>query len=357
MMASYPARRGDNPGSNEARPGRKFGMTEEQGDGATQRLLRRADAVQRGHPALAFPFAVLKKYSDDRAGQLAALISYYGFFSLFPLLLIFTTIVSLVVRNDAELQQALLDSALSKFPVVGTQIQRSIGHLSGSTVTLVVGGVVALWAGTAVVSAAQSAMDDVWDVPRAERPGLVRRVIRALLLLLVFGGSIAASTFLTGIEVRTGWTSVVWESLFLLSSVAISVGVFAFAYRMLTVANVRWKEVLPGAVVAAIAWTVLLLLGSWLVDRHIRQATAVYGALAWVIGLLAWIALAAQVFLIGAEINVVRVRRLWPRSLTEPSRNPPDRRALAGAVREERADDEERVDVRFDEPARDGDGR
>ena len=110
-----------------------------------------------------------------------------------------------------------------------------------------VGGVVALWAGTAVVSAAQTAMDDVWDVPRAERPGLVRRVTRALILLLVFGGSIAASTFLTGIEMRTGWTSVVWESLFLLLSVAISVGVFAFAYRMLTVANVRWKDVLPGA--------------------------------------------------------------------------------------------------------------
>ena len=333
-------------------------MTEEKGDGATQRLLRRANDIQRSHPPLAFPFAVLKKFSDDRAGQLAALISYYGFFSLFPLLLVFTTIVSKVIRNDPELQQALLDSALSKFPVVGTEIQKSIGNLTGSSVTLVVGGVVALWAGTAVVSAAQTAMDDVWDVPRAQRPGLVRRVTRALILLLVFGGSIAASTFLTGIEMRTGWTSVVWESLFLLLSVAISVGVFAFAYRMLTVANVRWKDVLPGAVVAAIAWTILLLLGSWLVDRHIRQAIAVYGTtLAWVIGLLAWIALAAQVFLIGAEINVVRVRRLWPRSLTEPSASPSDRSVLAAAAREERGDEEERVDVRFDEPARDGDGR
>ena len=332
-------------------------MKEEKGDGAAQRLLHRADEIQRSHPSIAFPFAVFKKFSDDRAGQLAALISYYGFFSLFPLLLVFKTIVSNLIRNDPELQQAFVDSALSKFPVVGTEIQKSIGQLSGSTVTLLVGGAVALWAGTAVVSAAQSAMDDVWDVPRAERPGLVRRVIRALILLLVFGGSIAASTFLTGIEMRTGWTSVVWESLFVLMSVAISVGVFAFAYRTLTVASVRWKDVLPGAVVAAIAWTILLLLGNWLVDRHVRQATAVYGALAWVIGLLAWIALAAQVFLIGAEINVVRVRRLWPRSLSEPSEHPPDRRALAGAAREERDDDEEHVDVRFDEPARDGDGR
>jgi YihY family inner membrane protein len=329
----------------------------ESGGGAVQKIVRRADEVQRSHPALSFPFAVFKKFSDDRAGQLAALISYYGFFSLFPLLLVFTTIVSRVIRNDPDLQKRLLESALSKFPVVGTDIARSIGHLTGSNVTLVISLAVALWAGMAVVTAAQRAMDDVWDVPQAERPGLVRRAIRALTLLLVFGGSIAISTFLTGVEVRTGWTSTLWETLLLLCSVLVSVGVFAFAYRTLTVASVRWKDVLPGAIVAAIAWTILMLLGTWLVGRHIDQATAVYGALAWVIGLLAWIALAAQVFLLGAEINVVRVRRLWPRSLIEPAASEPDRRVLASEAREERADDEERVDVRFDEAARDGDGR
>src|SRR5262245_42628451 len=115
-------------------------MTEEKGPGATRRLLRSADGIQRSHPLLAFPFAVFQKFSDDRAGQLAALISYYGFFSLFPLLLVFTTIVSKVIRNDPKLQQAPLDSALSKFPVVGTEIQKSIGHLTGSSVTLVVSG-------------------------------------------------------------------------------------------------------------------------------------------------------------------------------------------------------------------------
>src|SRR5262245_14442025 len=180
-------------------PGKGRDMTET-GGGAAQRLIRRADEIQRGSPALSFPFAVLKKFSDDRAGQLAALISYFGFFSLFPLLLVFTTIVSRVVRNDPDLQQALLDSVLSKFPVVGVEIQKNVSQLTGSTVTIVVGAAVALWAGTAVVTAAQTAMDDVWDVPRADRPGSVRRVIRALLLFLVFGGSIAISTLLTGIE-------------------------------------------------------------------------------------------------------------------------------------------------------------
>jgi YihY family inner membrane protein len=329
----------------------------ETGGGAAQRIVRRADELQRSHPAVAFPFAVFKKFSDDRGGQLAALISYYGFFSLFPLLLLFTTIVSRVVRNDPELQQRLLDSALSRFPVVGAEIQKNIGQLSGSTVTLVVGAAVALWAGTAVVTAAQRAMDDVWDVPQVERPGLVRRVMRALILLLVFGASIALTTFLTGIEVRTGWTGSLWEAALLVLSVLVSVGVFALAYRVLTVASVRWKDVLPGAIVAAIGWTILLLLGTWLVDRHIRQATAVYGVLAWVIGLLVWISLVAQILLYGAEINVVKLRRLWPRSLVEPAGSEQDRTVLADQAEEERAGQAEHIDVRFDDATHDGDAR
>src|SRR5918996_5714964 len=123
---------------------------EEPGVGAAQRLLRRADAVQRRRAALSFPVAVLKKFGDDRASQLAALIAYYGFFSLFPLLLVFVTVVAIVVRDDPGLQRRLIDSALSQFPVVGTRINESIKELSGSSATLVVGIVGALWSGTAV---------------------------------------------------------------------------------------------------------------------------------------------------------------------------------------------------------------
>ena len=325
-------------------------MTETRG-GAAQRLLRRADDAQRNRPVLAFPFAVLKKFGDDRAGQMAALIAYYGFFSLFPLLLVFVTVVAFVIQNDPALQDRLLDTALSRFPVVGPQISANIDEIQGSSFALIAGIVLALWSGTAVVTSTQWAMDDVWDVPRAERPGLPTRVLRALLLLLALGASIVVSAFLSGIDGGTGVGGGMVQVVSLLGTVLMSAAVFAFAYRVLTVARISWSDVIPGAIVAAVAWTVLLLLGSWIVDRYILRAKEVYGTFAVVIGLLAWISLFAQLFLLAAEVNVVRVRRLWPRSLVEGPPTPEDREVLADQAEEERALPQERVDVHFQEPS------
>jgi YihY family inner membrane protein len=331
------------------------------GNGAAQRMLRRADDVQRRHAALAFSFAVFKKFGDDRASQLAALIAYYGFFSLFPLLLVFATVASFVIKGNPALRERLLNSVIEQFPVVGTQIGRtideSVRQLSSSPLALTVGIVGALWTGTAVVAAAQNAMDEVWDVPRVERPGLITRVTRASLLLFVFGASIVLSTFLAGTGGETGWSATLLKALSLAGTVLVSVAVFSFAFRVLTVAHVSWRDVVPGAIFAAAAWTVLLMLGGWLVERQIGQASLIYGFFAIVIGLLAWISLAAQLFLIAAEINVVRARRLWPRSLIAPPLANQDREVLASQAEEERARPEERVDVKFEEPAGEGKGR
>jgi membrane protein len=329
--------------------------------GAVQRMLRRADDLQRSHAVLAFPLAVLKKFGDDRASQLAALIAYYGFFSLFPLLLVFATVASFVIQGNPELRERLLNSVLEQFPVVGKQIgqtiDKSVRQLSNSPLALTVGIVGALWTGTAVVAAAQNAMDEVWDVPRVERPGIIIRVTRAFLLFFVFGASIVLSTFLTRTGGETGWSAALLRSLSLAATVLVSVAVFSFAFRVLTVATVTWRQVLPGAIVAAIGWTALLMLGSWIVDRQISQASAIYGFFATVIGLLAWIYLAAQLFLLAGEVNVVRARRLWPRSLVVPPLTDQDGEVLASQAEEERARPEERVEVTFDEPASEGKDR
>lgn len=326
-------------------------------EGAAQRMLHRADEIQQAHPALAFPFAVVKKFGDDRASQLAALIAYYGFFSLFPLLLVFATVAAFVLDGDPDLQGRLIDSVLERFPVVGTSIGKvideSVEQLSGSPFALTIGLVGALWTGTAVVAAAQHAMDDIWDVPRAERPGLLGRIVRAFLLLFVFAASIVLSTFLAGTGTETGWGSVVLRAISLVGLTVVSVAVFAFAFRVLTVASVSWRQVLPGAVVAAVGWTVLLLVGSWVVDHQIGRASAIYGLFATVIGLLAWIYLAAQLFLFAGEVNVVLARRLWPRSLAPPPLDTKDREVLASQAEEQRARPEERVDVTFREPSGD----
>ena len=94
-------------------------------------LVARVDAFQQRHPAIGTPLAVVYKYVDDGGPQLAALITYYAFVSLFPLLLLASTVLGFVLSGDSELQQRLLDTALAQLPVVGDDLQRPQGIVGG----------------------------------------------------------------------------------------------------------------------------------------------------------------------------------------------------------------------------------
>jgi membrane protein len=280
------------------------------------RALERVDHLQRRQTFLAVPVAVLKKYGDDRGGQWAALVAYYGFFSLFPLLLVFATLLSFAVQDDPDLRLRILDSALSRFPIIGDEIQENLGHLEGSVAALVIGIVASLWAGMGVVITIQGALNDLWDVPRRARPNFLWSRLRALVALIAFGVAALAASVLAGIGTTSGGVglrALAFAGTFLLNAI-----VFAVAFRYLTVARVQWRQILPGALVAAAAWMALLVLGSWLIDRQLRHATQLYGIFALVLGLLSWIYLGAQVMLLSAEMNVVLARRLWPRGLRPP---------------------------------------
>ena len=115
--------------------------------GRVERLLRAADRFQQRHAVLAVPVAVAKKFGDDQAGKHAALLAYYGFLSLFPLLLVFVTLLANALVDNPQLQQEVIDAAMAQFPVLGTQIQDSITSIQGSGVGLVVGILGTLWGG------------------------------------------------------------------------------------------------------------------------------------------------------------------------------------------------------------------
>ena len=314
-----------------------------------KRLLRRIDDYQQRRAWLAFPFAVAKKFGDDRAGNLAALIAYYGFFSLFPLLLALVTILAIVLRAHPELQARIVDSALAEFPIVGGHIRGNLHQIRGSGLLLVISLLASLWSGLGVIRTSQGAMDDVWDVPRRERQGLVPSVLRAAALLAAFGIALAVAAALSSLGSSGGGVlGPGLRALAFAGTLALDLGVFLVAFRLLTVADVSWGDVFPGAALAAVGWAAMQLLGTFLVRHELNGATEVYGFFAIVIGLLWWIFLAAQLTLFAAEVNVVRVKRLWPRGLTNPPLTPEDRRAMASYVREEEIGPEESVDVRFD---------
>jgi YihY family inner membrane protein len=274
-----------------------------------KRPLRAADRLQQRHPALAVPAAVVKKFGDDSGGRLAGLIAYRGFLSLFPLLLLLTAVLGYVLAGDPQLRSETVDSALGRFPVIGEQIQT--GSLSGSGVALAIGIAGTLIAGLGVVLATEEALNRVWGTPRLDRPGFLAVRLRALALLALLGGLTLASTVLGGL-IGGGAFGTAWG---LIVSLTANLLVFAAVFRLLTSAPVSLRALLPGTVVAAIGWTALQLVGGWFVEHEIRNAAPTYGTFAVVIGLLAWIQLGATLTVLAAELNVVRARRLWPRSL------------------------------------------
>ena len=310
------------------------------------RLVDRLDHVQRHRPWLAFPLAVLKKYGDDQAGNLAALMAYYAFLSIFPILLVFITALGFVLRGDPALYRRLLNSALVEFPVIGDRLR--FGELQGNWTVLVVSIAISLWGARGVATAAMTAFNTVWNVPYAQRPGFGPALARSFGLLFTLGLTVIVTGTLSGIG-GAGGLGIALRVGALLLSTAINVGLFLLAFRLATAKVVATRCMLPGAVVSAVLWQVLLAVGALLVTHQVRHAQSLYGVFGVVLGLLAWLQLQAQITLYAMEADVVRARHLWPRSVSPPPLTGADRKAYTGYVEAERRlpPDEQRVAVNF----------
>ena len=285
-------------------------------------VMGKVDRYQRSKNSLAFPVGVIKKFGDDKGGKLAALIAYYGFFSLFPAMLALVTVLGFVLEGRDDLRQDIADSALGQFPVIGDQLRDTINNpLTGSPLALIIGVAGAVWAGMGAMQAAQDGMNEIWDVRRSEMPNFFLKRLKSLMLLGTIGVLLAATSVTPQIigAVSSGLIS---DVLVQIAGVALNIGVFAVAFRVLTVADVSWNDVLPGACIAGVIYVILQVVGRVYITSTVNGAQNTYGTFALVIGLLSWMFLVAQVTMIAAEVNVVRSRRMWPRSLKEDSLTP-----------------------------------
>lgn len=274
------------------------------------------DRQQRRHAALGFPIAVVYKFFDDAGGYLAAMLTYYAFVSLFPLLLLLATILSIVLRNDPDLQQRIISSALAQFPIIGDQLgdPRS---LSGGTAGVVVGIAVALYGGLGVGNALQYAMNTIWGVERNSRPNPVKVRVRSLFLVFTAGLAVFATTVISTLGAAySGWGELTRLGV-LLATFVMNTGIFLLAFRIGS-GRARRRHQLPGALVAAIFWHLLQTYGLVYVGRVVKRASTSNGVVAFVIGLLAFLYVASVVVVLCAELNVVSARRLYPRALLTP---------------------------------------
>ena len=284
--------------------------------------LDRLDAVQQRFKPSAFIVAVVKRYGDDRGGMYAALITFYGLLSVFPLLLLFVTSASMILGPNSAAEKRLVNSALSQFPVIGPKLEENIHALSsGSWLAFVSSFLFLLWGSLGITSALQMASHRAWRRPRHEEPNVLIRTGRGLLLLAVIGLSVVLTTVVAGIS-TSGYLrnfSVLVGLGALLGGAIVNLGVYFMALRILAPDGTGWKSLMPGTLVGGLGWTGLQQLGGYLINHQLHRTTEIYGFFAIVLGLIFWLNLGAQLFLYATEINVVGVQHNWPRGLFEPS--------------------------------------
>lgn len=312
------------------------------------RLLAKADKLQQSHAWLALPVATVKKFGDDQAGNLAALIAYYAFASLFPLLLVAYSILNLIARNNPDLASKL-ETALHQYPVIGTHLGGSVNEgLSKTGFALVIGILLTLYAGRGVATAMQNAMNTVWGVPMFRRPQFPKGLLRSLGLIALLGPGEIVTIALSSIAGGTGHLG---GALAKVAAVAVSlllnIVLFWLGFRIATSKEVDGRNMRLSAVLAAIAWQILQLIGGTIVGHATNSA---YGAFGIVLGLLAWFYLQAQITLYAVELDVVRAHRLSPRSLDPPPLTDADMRAYEMYADASLRRPELQIEVRQSEP-------
>jgi membrane protein len=293
-----------------------------------QKVLRAVDELQQRHAWLAFPVAVWKKFGDDQAGNLATLIAYSALVGIFPLLLVLFTVLDKVLKNNQDLTQKV-ETALKKYPV-SAYVENSIGHLNQTGIALVVGLIGTFIGALGVANSMQNALNSVWEIPFARRPGFPWSWLRSAALIIVVGGGFIVTTALSGLANGAGHVlpSAAQSIPTIAVSLVLNFGLFWLAFRLGTAKEITWRQLWLGAAISAVIWQILQSVGTNFISRQIAHATPLYGTFALVLGLIAWLYLQAQLMLYAVEVNVVRAFRLWPRSLTPPPYTEQDRHAF-----------------------------
>lgn len=319
-------------------------------------MIERLDRLQRRHPMLGYPIAVIYKFVDDQGIYLAALITYYGFLSLFPLLLLLSSVLGFLLTNQPGLQELILDSAASQIPVVGSEIATPEG-LQGNGIAALIGGLIAVWGSLRASQATGHSMDVAWGIARFARPNPVLARVRSAGLVGLAVVALLGSTVVSSVVSSAGTFNMAlgqWTIVFItLGTITVNTIVFTMGMRISTVRDLQFSQVFPGALLAALGWQWLQSVGTTYVGQVARSTSDTYGVFALVLGLMAWLFLAACVLVFSVEVNVVAVKRLYPRGLRAPftedsGLTPADRAAYRQTASATRSKESEQVTVTFE---------
>jgi YihY family inner membrane protein len=314
-----------------------------------EQAIRKVDGAQRRFTPAAFVFGIVKKYGDDNGGVLVSNLAYSAFVSMFPLLLVLATILGLIASADPSFRASAVKNAVAgQVPLIGKTLTENVDQLHrASVIGLIVGLLVLIWGATNLAQAGLFTMAQVWNLPGPARPGYVQRVGRAVLFLCLLGGGVVITTGLAGLATYLH-DGLAFKIPLEVLTAAFNFGMYLGAFRALTPKGVPTRNLVPGAITGGILYTVLQVLGAYLV-HHFLHSDSVYGVFATVLGLLAWIYLAVEITVYAAEVNVVLARRLWPRSIVQPPLTEADRASMALQALQNQRRPEQHVEVTYDD--------
>jgi YihY family inner membrane protein len=308
--------------------------------------VQKVDDAQRHSQPIAVAVATFKKYSEDRSSNFAAMIAFWGFFSIFPLFIVLITCLAWFLSADEK--TSVLGHVAKMLPLLDPS---SIGGLSGSWWVLAVGLLTALWSGTGVVRTAQSAFDSVWEVPYHERPGLAKQTLRSLWVLGTIGLGLVLTTLLSGFVTSSAsgvHLGPVGHVAGYLLVAALNIGIFIVAFRLLSDRAESTREVLPGALLSGVAFFILQQLSALIVSHYLQNAQSTYGHFATVITILWWFYNQSITTLLGAQLNVVLKERYYPRSVVGVPETSADRRVHQAYAAERTYHPDQRVISRIE---------
>jgi uncharacterized BrkB/YihY/UPF0761 family membrane protein len=317
--------------------------------GLVNRVIARADRLQREHGVLGFPYAVVKKYGDDEGGRQAALITYYGFLSIFPLLLLGVAVLSRVLADHPDLRGKLIDEIVPS--ALRPTIEHSLATLPTSAIPFVAGLIGLLFAGTGVVFSAYQTLNHVAAVRHRRRAGFISRYVRVFAVLAALMASALATGALTVVATALPGQPAVQRAASVAGSALVVFAVLLFGAKVLLARPAPARALWPGAAVGAVAVTMVLTVGAPLLARLVTKAGPVYGSFATVAGMFALLYLVGQALVYAAEVAAVRYARLWPRALDLTRPTPADARALTLLAREQERIPAARVAFRLAAPA------
>jgi len=281
-----------------------------------KKVLQKLDKWQQSHRWTAVTYAVIKKYGQDMVGQQAALLTYYSFLSLFPLLLVLSTLTSWLAHSHPTLQHDVIRSTTTYFPVLGNQLSNHVSTLHKNGLALVVGLAFTLYGARGVADAFRRGVQDIWHIPKNERLTFPKTIPHSLMIIGVGGAGFIAASILTGLTAAAGH-GLGFKLLSVAVDLLILFWLFTFLLETCLPKKISLRQVWSGALAAAIGLVILQTFGATLLKHELKNLDALYSYFALALGLLFWIYLQAQLLYYAVTLSAVRAQNLWPRSFSD----------------------------------------